>query len=289
MQDLAYELRRLSARNRDGSYATQANRSNMLSLMAKQLREEKYKDLRKANGLKGRHVNALVARWHREELSAGTIKNRLAVLRWWAEKVGKSAIIPRDNAQLNIADRKYVSDENKARELDREALGKVKDDNVKMSLELQEAFGLRREEAIKFQPAYADQGDRIKLKSSWTKGGKEREIPIRNEQQRAVLDRAHKLAGKGSLIPPNRSYVQQLKVYERHVKIAGMSKMHGLRHRYAQERYRELTGWKCPHQGGPKSKELTPDQKAKDAEIRLEISREMGHEREQITAVYLGR
>ena len=41
-----------------------------------------------------------------------------------------------------------------------------------MSLELQQAFGLRREEAMKFQPSFADQGDHIRLKGSWTKGGK---------------------------------------------------------------------------------------------------------------------
>jgi hypothetical protein len=33
-----------------------------------------------------------------------------------------------------------------------------------MSLELQRAFGLRREEAIKLNPSYADRGDRLALK-----------------------------------------------------------------------------------------------------------------------------
>ena len=65
--------------------------------------------------------------------------------------------------------------------------------------------------------------------------------------------------------------------------------MHGLRHHYAQARYVELTGWKAPAAGGPTSKQLNPDQKWIDREARLTISRELGHEREQITAVYLGR
>jgi hypothetical protein len=34
---------------------------------------------------------------------------------------------------------------------------------------------------------------------------------------------------------------------------------------------------------------LTLPQKALDREVRLRISQEMGHEREQITTVYLGR
>jgi hypothetical protein len=47
-----------------------------------------------------------------------------------------------------------------------------------MSLRLQAAFGLRREESIKFRPDYADRSDHIILKGSWTKGGRERAIPI---------------------------------------------------------------------------------------------------------------
>ena len=67
-----------------------------------------------------------------------------------------------------------------------------------MALRLQAAFGLRREEAIKFSPAYADRGDRIVLKASTTKGGRAREIPIWNDGQRAVLDAARRLSGGGA-------------------------------------------------------------------------------------------
>jgi hypothetical protein len=83
--------------------------------------------------------------------------------------------------------------------------------------------------------------------------------------------------------------VQQLRIYEGQTLRAGLSQLHGLRHAYAQQRYEELTGWKAPAAGGPTIKTLTPDQKAKDREARLTISHELGHEREQITAVYLGR
>jgi hypothetical protein len=37
------------------------------------------------------------------------------------------------------------------------------------------------------------------------------------------------------------------------------------------------------------AKQLSPEQKRIDRDARLTISRELGHEREQITAVYLGR
>ena len=65
--------------------------------------------------------------------------------------------------------------------------------------------------------------------------------------------------------------------------------MDGLRHAYAQARYEELTGWKCPATGGPDRKILTQEQRELDREARLIISRELGHEREQVTVAYLGR
>lgn len=70
---------------------------------------------------------------------------------------------------------------------------------------------------------------------------------------------------------------------------AGLSRMDGLRHAYAQNRYEELTGWKTPAAGGPGSRALTPEQPAADPQARLTISRELGHECEGITASYLGR
>ena len=54
---------------------------------------------------------------------------------------------------------------------------------------------------------------------------------------RTVLYEAHRLVGLGSLIPANKTYIQQRHVYDGQCKAAGLSNMHGLRHRYAQMRY----------------------------------------------------
>ena len=59
--------------------------------------------------------------------------------------------------------------------------------DLNLSLGLQEAFGLRREESIKLRPTWADRGEVLHLKVSWTKGGKERDIPIRTKAQYALL------------------------------------------------------------------------------------------------------
>ena len=289
MRDLNYRLRQLCQRNRDGSFATRARRARELDLCARQLHELGYTRFKDPHQLKGRHVTALVERWKAEGLSAGTIKARMASLRWWAEKVGRESVIDPRNAAYGIADRRYVTNESKAVSLGTGDLDKVPDVHLRASLELQRAFGLRREECLKLQPHVADRGDRLVLKASWCKGGREREIPIRTAQQREVLNQAHRLAGRGSMISSGRSYVEQVKLYERQTAAAGLHKLHGLRHAYAQERYKELTGWAAPAAGGKPSARLTREEKALDREARMTISGELGHGREQITAVYLGR
>lgn len=288
MRDLNYQLKQLCHRNRDGSYATQAKRMHHLMLIANQLDALGFRGMN-ARTLKPKHVEALVKDWLAQQLSVGTIKNRMAVLRWWAQKVDKQNVVARSNDHYGIPDRQFVTNGSKAKSLGAPDLDKIRDPYVRMSLELQQAFGLRREEAIKFSPGYADRSDHITLKASWTKGGKERDVPVRSDEQRAVLDRARRLAAGGSLIPTDRNYVQQLRAYERHTANAGLSKMHGLRHAYAQRRYEELTGWKAPAAGGPVTRSLSPGQKVMDRHARQTISRELGHEREQITSVYLGR
>jgi hypothetical protein len=78
-----------------------------------------------------------------------------------------------------------------------------------------------------------------------------------------VLDQVKLFAGKGALIPRNKNY--------------------------AQQRYEALTGWKAPTAGGLAKKDMNQEQKDKDFQSRLLISKELGHEREQITAHYLER
>ncbi|WP_258025717.1 hypothetical protein [Burkholderia sp. COPS] len=72
----------------------------------------------------------------------------------------------------------------------------------------------------------------------------------------------------GSLIRTHKSYIQQRYTYDGQCKAAGLSNMHGLRHRYAQDRYEALADWKTP-----------AAQRALDAQARQAISRESGHER----------
>ncbi len=287
MRDLNYQLKQLCENNRDGSYGTQHRRRYLLNRIADQLFELGFRCMR-ATSVKQKHVRALLLHWQKQGLSVGTIKNRMAALRWWARKVNKHSVIAGSNAHYGIAERRFICAESKARDIGEAQLGKITDPYTRFSLRLQREFGLRREESIKFTVSYADRGDHLNLRPSWTKGGKARQIPVHTEVQRQLLDEIAAFTGSASLIPANKQYIQQQRVYVRQVMNAGLDRMHGLRHQYAQRRYREIAGFACPVAGGPARKALTHAQRDLDQKARKVISKELGHERAQIVSVYVG-
>jgi hypothetical protein len=212
----------------------------------------------------------------------------MATLRFLCSKINRSNLVA-TNTQLNIASRLYKPITNKA--LYHPDFSKISNPYIKVSLELQRVFGLRREESLKIKPHLADKSDKLELLPTWCKGGRGRNIPIKTEEQRYWLDQAKKMAGKfgNSLIPEKKNYIQQRCVYDKQVIRAGLRNLHGLRHAYAQHRYKELTGWEAPINGGLKARDLTPAQKQLDYQARIVLTEELGHGREQITVNYCGR
>ena len=286
MKDLNYELSILCRRNRDGSYSMRGQRYRRLQRHANTLHDLGFYHMR-ASSLKPKHVTGLVQHWIESGITPGTLRNYMADIRWWAEKIGKTHIMHPSNDHYGIPSRDHTP-RDKSQLLSEDAFLRIKNDYVRMSVRLQQAFGFRREESIKFRPSYADQERFIRLKGSWTKGGRPRDIPIDELSQRELLDKVHEFVGSGSLIPPDSLCKHQLNRYDHFVRRAGLHNLRGLRHGYAQRRYLKLIGWYSPSAGGPKYSELTQAQQTTDQEVRLKISRELGHNRIEITRVYLG-
>lgn len=288
MKKLEFELKQMTFHNRDGSYMTQKYRRTGLSRIARELHQLGFNQM-SVHSLRRKHIDALLKLWFERGSSTGTVKNYMSYLRWWARKVGKEDIIPVDNQSLTIPSRQLVPEQTKAQYLSPIQLDSIPNERIRLSIELQQEFGLRKEECLKFSPSYADQSTFVRLKGSWTKGGRAREIPILTEMQQELLKRTTIVAETGSMIPEHESFANWKKRYETIVKNCGFSNLHGLRHGYAQRRYHTLTGWKSPFAGGPTREELSKDQKRLDTSARLQVSRELGHNRVEITNVYLGR
>ncbi|MDP1573769.1 MAG: integrase domain-containing protein [Coxiellaceae bacterium] len=288
--DLKHSIIHLTRHNRDGSFKTQGNRKERLLYIADQLSEGGYK-IQHMRQLKFKHVKYLVDRWLQENLSAGTIKNRMTDLRWAMSKFDKAGVIPATNAALNIPNRQYVTNEDKSISISEGDLSKVTDENVKMSLILQREFGLRREESIKIRIHEAVIGDELHLKSSWCKGGRARTIKIRYPEQWQAIEQVKAFLGERqrALIPDDKKYVEQETMYRNQTGRADIHHAHGLRHAYAQRRYEDLTGWPCAAKGGLSKREMTVAQLALDKTARQTISADLGHSRLEIVSVYCGR
>lgn len=275
--------------NRDGSFETQASRKHVLYQAAAEL-AAKY-GLKSMHGLKQKHVKYLNDLWLQRELNVATIKNRNSHLRWLCRKLGKTDVVL-PNEQLGVGQRQYSNNHiNKAIDIKQIDFSNLNNQRVLVQIHLQRHLGLRREEVIKIKPHQADKGSHVELQPSWCKGGRGRTIPILTPEARYWLNEAKKLAEnpKHSLIPTDKNYIQYRRHYDKQIKLVDIRHAHGLRHAYAQARYKELTGWDCPKRGGPTSNQLTPEQKKIDREARLIISSDLGHCRIQITVNYLGR
>lgn len=269
------------------SYATIADKKQILKLFSYDLVDKGYK-LRDVSGLKQKHLAIVLENWKSKGLSTATLKNRASALRFLCQRINKPNLMM-SNDQLNLGKRHYKPIINRA--IENPDFSKISNPHVRISLELQRVFGLRREESLKIKPFLADKGEQLQLMPTWCKGGRGRFIPIQTEEQRHWLEEAKKLVGRydASLIPEKKTYIQQRAVYEKQAYRAGLKNLHGLRHAYAQRRYFEMTNMQAPICGGLKSSELTKTQKELDFKARMSLTEELGHSREQITVNYLGR
>lgn len=170
-------------------------------------------------------------------------------------------------------------------------------DAIDSCLEGQALFSVRREESMKFTVRDAIDGNTIIIKPSWTKGGIGRTVDITNDAQRQWLDNVTRLVRPGhSLIPHDRSSKHHLNHYESQAKLMEVCKLHGLRHAYAQRRYKELTrllepsgqGFNCPIDGGKPYRSMSITEKMIDRQARQILSRQLGHSHVSITRIYLG-
>ncbi len=293
MKNALYSVHKLYKDCNSLSFATQANYEATTKSFIRELHSQGF-PISNIKDLKPKNIDMLLHSWEKKGLSSGTIKNKLSVLRYVCKGVGKESIIAACNSNLSIQPRQYVPIVNKA--IFDIPIEKIKNKHVQLSMRLQQEFGLRKEESLKFIASQADKGSYIELQASWTKGGIRRIIPVQSETQRTLLDEIKAFVPDGaSLIPQEKSYIQHRNYYDYCARDIGLKNLHGLRHAYAQSKYEQLTnietngrGWNCPHQGGLSYKKMTPEQKLIDRKVRFIISNELGHSRVGITKIYCG-
>lgn len=278
------------------SNGTRAERARNIKLAFRQLREDGFK-IEDPRNFSTKHIEHLVARWDRENLSAGTIQLRLSAMRGFATWIGKPGLVraPESYLPKERVRRSYSATKDKSWSTNGvAAAAKIKeiearDPHVAMQLKLCAAFGLRRKEAVMMKPNRADHGNYLAV-SEGTKGGRDRIVPIVTDEQRAVLNEARAMAKTidGTVSKPRLTLRQSLDRISNTVRVFGISKkdlgvtIHGLRSEYANDRYESISGVPAPLRGGH------VDDRETDRAARLQVSEELGHAREDITNAYLG-
>ena len=240
-----------------------------------------------------KEVSRLVNTWREQGLQHRTIANRMVDIRWLADKVNRSDHIP-SNKDIGIGLRKNAENygANKAEQLSTDSLSKLSE-REQLITELRANFGLRTAEALKFSHTYATQKEGfIQLKGSWCKGGRPREIEITNDQQRDVLERTGEFQ-KGhkerSMIPGGQSFKAYYRDYNEAREIVAIAG-HGLRHQWAQDRFREISGLEPPIANGKPYDDLSDRDRVLFDKASAIVNQELGHgvNRLDITATYIG-
>ncbi|EER61936.1 conserved hypothetical protein [Acidovorax delafieldii 2AN] len=163
-------------------------------------------------------------------------------------------------------------------------------DRVAAVVELARELGLRSKEASLLDARAALTQAREKESvtiTSGTKGGRRREVPIASQEQVQALQRAAQAQGRDrSMIPIDQSWQKwrskELREARDLVRQHTTGGLHDLRSAYACQRYQEKTGHAAPAASG-----VIAD-KSKDLDARKEISKELGHNRVEVVAEYIG-
>ncbi|WP_167758758.1 integrase domain-containing protein [Zemynaea arenosa] len=247
-------------------------------------------------------------------LSAAYIQQQLSHLRVFARWIGKPGLVLSAERYVNdraLVTRRYAATRDKSwsgNTVDIHAVlrqvGEI-DEYVGLQLHLMLAFGLRRKEAVMFCPSVAEvpahalplqyQGTEIFLSflrvRRGTKGGRLRYVAVRTPFQLEALELARRFIRheSGHIGRPGLTLKQSLDRFSYVMRTVGVSKRslgvtaHGLRHQFAADLYFELTHVHPPVRGGapwldPETRRLA----------YLEVARQLGHNRPQISGAYLG-
>jgi integrase len=247
-----------------------------------------------------RHVVALTKYWVEKGASVAYMSNLNTVLRRFGIWMGKPDLAP--VLSLLVSDPDKVRLRTSATEpktlaahgVDEAALIASMDKECRVAglqLRLMLAFGLRVEETVMFRPFSADRGNEL-LVEHGTKGGRARLVPLNTDEKRELIDLAKAIAVdnvKRILSARPRLKFHQSRAHFYYLaKKVGLTKaklgvtLHGLRHEFADRRYKELTGVHAPVNGGPRI------DRYRDWAARDILVLELGHSDRAKTAAYLG-
>ena len=283
---LVEQVDKIANHNNQGSYKTRQRYYEANKRFCGFLADE-YRVQKLAN-ISGKHLVAYVEHMQERGLSASTIKTDLAAIRFFHDKMDNAKYRLPDNDELAIdlerrrfggVDRTWTTAEfHRALII---AAAADHEDYV-LAFYLARLCGLRIHECFRIDTAIAEQGLRESAITIKGKGGKIRTVPIEDERVPMMLKKLLKVTPRGHklLVPDDKKTDIAMKelqnfIYEHRTEIQdpGDSRpltFHGLRHSYSAEKYKQFM-----------------DSGKSPLDAHFAVSRLLGHERPDVTNVYL--
>ncbi len=246
LRELYEQLVKVFKQNPENSKGTRRDRQTDLRQSVRLLCEKF--GLQRLRNMKPKHVQALRQEWQTRGLVPGTQQNKMANLRWLMEKLGKTRMLAKSNAEAGIEKRarhgragKYLPPEKIMTVLDK--LSGAKD---KALVLMARQFGMRFREASLFRPNRDVQGNMLWIKRGG-KGGRPRYLWLVRPQQHELLEALRKMVTgrNGNLVDPDKTWEQwRQSAYDR-LRSAGLSRrqdevFHDLRRTWADEEFKRL-------------------------------------------------
>lgn len=282
---LVAQLDKVARHNRQGSFHTKERYYEAMKRFCRFLADHYH--LQKLTNIHQKHLTAYVMKMQEDGKSASTIKTDLAAIRFFHDKMSQTRyhLPSNDKLSVTLERRRFVGVDRtwSVPEFSR-MLGKAMADDrcdYVLAMYLARYAGLRIHECFRIDTATAEQALRENAITIKGKGGKVRTVPI-NEQISLALrnqlrrtPRGHKLLVPDDIptdlaisrlqafIAANRGDIQD-------INSSHPLTFHGLRHTYAAETYQSLI-----------------EQGVRPLEASLKVSRLLGHERRDVTNIYL--
>lgn len=281
---LVNQLDRLARHNRQGSYRTRERYYEAMKRFCRYLAEEYH--LQKLSNISGKHLTSYVLWMQDTGKAPSTIKTDLAAIRFFHDKMdGKYRLPSNDELGVELERRRFGQMDRTWSNVEfNKMLGKALAENCYdyiLALYLGRYAGLRIHEVFRIDTATAEQALRENAITVKGKGGKVRTVPI-NEQiaialkkQLNRIPRGHKLLVPDD-VPTDRA-INQLQFFimkhRESIQEPGRDTpltFHGLRHVFAAETYKKLVeSGMC------------------ELDAHFAVSRLLGHERADVTNIYL--
>ena len=254
--------------------------------------------------LKQKHLVAVFNHLEAGGQATSTIAGKISTMRTFCGWIGKDGMVRESHHYVKdpaSVKRTMVAQSDKSWDAhgvdpmkilaDIRAIRNGREERVAVWVEMCWAFGLRREETVEMRPGVGDNGD-VLFVIDGTKGKRARNIPIRNELQRAVLEKAKRVADKktGYMCKRGLTVKQNVDHFKYILVKVGITEadqgvtLHGLRHKYAQAQHLLMTGVEAPIKGG----DISILSKNEYRLASIKVMETLGHSRASIGASYYG-